>query len=128
MTLRCAADQERVVHMEKTEFIIVFALLSLICVLILRYGFRHKIEKFSKKLKKDLPWRVLIVILWLFYSVFNGCVFNKSRETDPAIYIIIGAIMVFLSVMNIVQEIKEDLQNTEKLQENKDESDSEVTE
>lgn len=97
-------------------FIIGIILILILSHLVLRYGFRRKLERLSKKLRKELPWLVALSIVWVWFVVCT-CIFKAAEGKDPAFFIVLGAVLAFLYAMKIIGRIKEDLQNRKEQQE-----------
>lgn len=100
----------------KSVILIIGAILIVILShLILRYGFSRKLERFSEKLRKELPWLVACPIVWVWLAVYT-CIVKVAEEKDPAIHIVTGTICVFLCVMRLINRVKEELQDKETAQ------------
>lgn len=89
-------------------FIIGGILIVILSHLVLRYGFKRRLERFSQKLRKELPWLVSCVLIYVWIIVC-ACIFINS----DASLVVMGVVCGFLWTMNTIQRIKEDLQRTE---------------
>ena len=98
--------------MKYVIFIIGVILIVILSHLILRYGFSRKLERFSEKLRKELPWLVACPIVWVWLAVYT-CIVKVAEGKDPAIHIVTGAVCVFLCVTRLINLVKEELQNKE---------------
>lgn len=98
--------------MKYVIFIIGVILIVILSHLVLCYGFRRKLERFSEKLRKELPWLVACPLVWVWLAVYT-CIVKVAEGKDPAIHIVTGAICVFLCVMRLINLVKEKLQNKE---------------
>lgn len=101
--------------MKYVIFIIGVILIVILSHLVLCYGFRRKLERFSEKLRKELPWLVACPIVWVWLAVYT-CIVKVAEGKDPAIHIVTGAVCVFLCVMRLINLVKEELQNKEEPQ------------
>ena len=101
--------------MKYVIFIIGVILIVILSHLVLRYGFSRKLERFSEKLRKELPWLVACPIVWVWLAVYT-CIVKVAEGKDPAIHIVTGAVCVFLCVMRLINLVKEELQNKEEPQ------------
>lgn len=101
--------------MKFTIFIIGIVLIVILSHLVLRYGFRRKMERFSKKLRKELPWHVALPIAWAWSAVYT-CIVKVAEGKDPAVFIVAGMVCAFLYTMKLINLVKEDLQNKEEPQ------------
>ena len=90
-------------------------LIVILSHLILRYGFSRKLERFSEKLRKELPWLVACPIVWVWLGVYT-CIVKVAEGKDPAIHIVTGTLCVFLCVMRLINLVKEELQDKETAQ------------
>ena len=98
--------------MKYVIFIIGVILIVILSHLILRYGFSRKLERFSEKLRKELPWLVACPIVWVWSAVYT-CIVKVAEGKDPAIHIVTGAVCAFVCVMRLINLVKEELQNKE---------------
>lgn len=101
--------------MKTVVFIAGVILIVILSYLVLHYGFRRKLERFSNKLRKELPWLVSCPIVYVWLAVYL-CIVKVAEGKDPALFIVLGAVCAFLNVMKLIQLLKEDLQNTDKPQ------------
>ena len=100
----------------KSVILIIGAILIVILShLILRYGFSRKLERFSEKLRKELPWLVACPIVWVWLAIYT-CIVKVAEGKDPAIHIVTGAVCAFLCVMRLINLVKEELQDKETAQ------------
>lgn len=93
--------------MKYVIFIIGVILIVILSHLVLCYGFRRKLERFSKNLRKELPWLVALPIVWVWLAVYI-CIVKVAEGKDPAMFIVMGVVCVFLYVMKLIYHIKEE--------------------